>query len=86
MTWQEIREKFPQQWLLVEAIKAHSDSGKRILEELTVIKIFSDSRTALKSYAQFQREAPEREYVVLHTSRQTLDIKERRWLGIRGLA
>ncbi len=84
MIWKEIQESFPHQWLLVEAIKAHSEGGKRILDDLTVINTYPDSRTALKSYAQFRQEAPDREYVVLHTSRQTLDIKERHWLGIRG--
>jgi hypothetical protein len=31
-----------------------------------------------------QGEAPERELYVFHTNRETLDIAERRWLGIRG--
>ncbi len=85
MTWQEIQKHLPHQWLLIEAIKAHSAGGKRILDDLNVINTYPNSRIALKSYAQFQKEAPNREYVVLHTSRQTLDIKERRWLGIRGI-
>ena len=35
-------------------------------------------------YIQLHREAPERELYVFHTDRETLDITERRWLGIRG--
>lgn len=31
MQWQEIRKHYPEQWLLVEAVEAHSDAGKRIL-------------------------------------------------------
>ena len=31
MQWQEIRKHHPQQWLLVEAIKAHSEVNKRIV-------------------------------------------------------
>ncbi len=27
MKWQEIRKHYPQQWLLVEAIKAHSEAN-----------------------------------------------------------
>jgi hypothetical protein len=85
MQWQEIRNHYPQQWLLVEAIKAHSESNKRILEQLAVVGAFPDSVTAMKSYMQLHHEAPERELYVFHTSRETLDIAERRWLGIRGL-
>jgi len=84
MQWQEIRKHYPQQWLLVEAIKAHSEASKRIVEQLAVVGAFADSVTAMKSYTQLHREAPERELYVFHTSREILDILERTWLGIRG--
>jgi len=85
MKWHEIRTHYPQQWLLLEAIKAHSEANKRILEQLAIVGTFSDSSTALKSYQQLHHEAPERELYVFHTSRETLDVTERRWLGIRGV-
>ena len=84
MKWHEIRTHYPQRWLLLEAIKAHSEANKRILEQLAVVGTFSDSVTALQSYQQLHHEAPERELYVFHTSRETLDVTERRWLGIRG--
>jgi hypothetical protein len=83
MKWQEIRTHYPQQWLLFEAIKARSEDSKRILEQLAVIGTFSDSVTALKSYQQLHHEAPERELYVFHASRETLDVTERKWIGIR---
>ena len=84
MQWQEIRQHYPQQWLLLEAIKAHSEADKRILDRLAVVSTFSDSVSAMNSYARLHREAPERELYVFHTSREALEIIERRWLGIRG--
>ena len=84
MQWQEIRQHYPQQWLLLEAIKAHSEADKRILDQLAVVSTFPDSASALNGYTQLHREAPERELYVFHTSRETLEIVERRWLGIRG--
>ncbi len=83
MKWQEICIHYPQRWLLIEAIKARSEANKRILEHLAVIGTFPDSSTALKSYQELHHEAPERELYVFHTSRKTLDITERRWIGIR---
>lgn len=83
MKWQEIRAHYPQQWLLLEAIKAHSEADKRVLEQLAVVGTFPDSVTAFTSYRQLHHEAPERELYVFHTSRETLDVMERRWLGIR---
>ena len=84
MEWKDICQHYPQQWLLVEAIKAHSEASKRILDQLSVVSTFSDSIAAMKGYMQLHREASERELYVFHTSRDTLDITERRWLGIRG--
>jgi hypothetical protein len=74
MLWQEIRERYPQQWLLVEAIKARSEATKRIVEELSVVNTFSDSAIAMQAYIQLHREFPGRELLVLHISRQTIDI------------
>jgi hypothetical protein len=85
MIWSDIRKHYPHQWLLVEAIKAHSESGQRILDELSVVSTFPDSVTAMKGYTQLHQEAPERELYVFHTDRQQLNIAERRWLGIRGI-
>jgi len=86
MEWQVIREHYPQQWLLLEAIKARSQANKRILEQLAVIGAFPDSGSAMHEYAQLHREAPEREMYVFHTSRASLDVTEHHWLGIRGLS
>lgn len=85
MQWQEIRKHYPQQWLLIEAIKAHSDASRRVLEQLAVVGVFPDSASALKHYQQLHHEAPERELYVFHTSREVLDVVERQWLGIRSM-
>ena len=84
MRWDEIREHYPEQWLLVEALKTHSEGDKRIIERLAVLGSYPDSPAALKAYAEFHREAPGRELYVFHTSRATLDVTERRWVGVRG--
>ncbi len=85
MKWEEIRTSHPQQWLLIEAIKAHSKKNKRILDEISIVGMYPDSVLAMKSYALLHHDAPERELYVFHTDRKELDITERRWLGIRGI-
>lgn len=84
MNWNDIRTKYPKKWLLVEALKARTKADHRILMQLAVLGSFSDSKTALKKYAQFHRETPERELYVFHTSREKLVVTERMWLGVRG--
>lgn len=86
MRWQEIREKHPTSWLLVEAIQAHTKGDKRVLEQLAVIDTFDDGQKAMQAYGQLHAKDPQRELLVLHTSREELDVTVRRWLGIRGVS
>lgn len=85
MKWKEIRNHYPSQWLLVEALEAHSEEDKRVLDEIAVVDIFPDSKEAMSGYAKLHHQEPDRELFVLHTDRETLDITERRWIGIRGV-
>jgi hypothetical protein len=85
MQWQEIRQHYPKQWLLLEAIRAHSEGTRRVLDQLAVLGAFPDSVAALQSYSELHRAAPERELYVFHTSRDSLNISERQWMGVRGL-
>jgi hypothetical protein len=84
MKWTEIREKYPEKWLLIEALNAHTKADKRILNQLIVLGSFRNSNAALQKYSKLHRETPERELYVFHTSRARLSVTERRWVGIRG--
>lgn len=83
MRWEEIRRQHPKQWLLLEATTAHSENNQRILDHLTVIGIYPDSPSAMRGYAELHHRNPHCELYVLHTSRKTIAIAERRWPGIR---
>jgi hypothetical protein len=78
MQWQNIRHHYPEQWLLVEAIKAHSENDRRVLDDIAVVEVFEDSVEAMQSYARLHREAPSRELYVFDTDRKEIDILERR--------
>ena len=83
MQWSEIRESYPRQWLLIEAVEAHSATGQRILDDIAVIQSFPDSVAAMQGYKQLHRRDPHRELYVAHTDRERLDIGEIHWFGIR---
>ncbi|MFC3747412.1 hypothetical protein [Paenibacillus sp. GCM10012306] len=84
MRWDEIKERFPDEWVVLEATKAYSKEGHRYIEEMDVIESFDDSTKALKRYSELHKEAPHREYCFFHTSRPSVVAKER-YVGIRGL-
>jgi hypothetical protein len=83
MQWNEIRQTYPGQWLLVEAIDAHSHAGQRIVEELAVVDACPDGMVAMTRYKELHRREPGRELYVVHTDREALDITELHWFGIR---
>lgn len=86
MNWQEVRLNHPNQWLLVEAARAHTEAKQRILDDLVVLDTYEDSAVAMRDYTQMHRQRPDRELYVLHTSREELKVEEHRWFGMRASA
>lgn len=85
MIWPDIRKHYPSQWLVVEALEAHTTPDKRRrLDQLAVIESCLDGFAAMQRYRRLHKEYPAREFYFVHTDREELDIHERRWLGIRG--
>lgn len=85
MQWTDVRQHFPDQWVLMETVKAHSDNGKLIIEEVSVLNHFADSTEMFREYARLHHESPLRELVFFHTSREILDIQERHALPLSPL-
>jgi hypothetical protein len=49
MKWKQVLEHYPEQWVLVEAISAHSKNSMRYLEELSDISNFPESTWHVKN-------------------------------------
>ena len=81
--WQTVRKQFPNKWVLLEAITAHSKENKRIIDNLSVIDAFGDGEQAIRTYLSLHKKDHERELYVVHTDKESLDITEKRWVGIR---
>ena len=85
MLWPEVRAAHPDQWLVIEALDAHSKNDRRIFDRIAVIEVCTDGRATMKRYRELRRQHPHREFCFVHTSVVDLEIEERLWLGIRGL-
>jgi hypothetical protein len=83
MQWSEVRKTYPEQWLVIEALEAHTEDDQRLLERIAVVELCPDGPGAMQSYRQLHRQYPTREFYFVHTGREILDIKERQWLGVR---
>lgn len=76
MTWQEIREKYPNCWVLVEAFGATTENGMRVINTLIPLGEFGDDyKPAWDRYKALHQLARERELYVLHTNREELNIE-----------
>lgn len=85
MNWEEIQAAYPDQWLILEALEAHSEQGWRVLDRVAVISSQPDGENAVEAYRALHEQFPEREFYFIHTSRPALKIEERLWIGIRSI-
>lgn len=85
MRWSDVRAAHPDQWLVIEALEAHTIESRRIFDRVAVIDVCPDGRTTMKRYGELHREHPERELCFVHTGMVDLDIEERPWSGARGV-
>ena len=84
MLWPEIRNVYPNQWLVVEALQAHTTpEQKRHLDQIAVVDICPDGSAAMRRYRDMHQQYPTREFYFVHTGRAELDIRVRKWLGVR---
>jgi hypothetical protein len=84
MQWSEICLAYPNRWLIIEALAAHTTPDKRRqLDCLAIVETCPDGAIALQRYRSLHQQYPLREFYFVHTSRAELDIRERAWLGVR---
>ncbi len=86
MTWQDIKSVYTDQWLIIEAIEAHTTpDAHRILDRIAVIDTCADGSNAMQRYRELHKQHPQREFYFVSARRKELDIRVKRWLGIRGI-
>jgi hypothetical protein len=83
MRWTEIRQQYPGQWLIIDALDAHTEGDRRKLDRMTVVEVCPDGAAAYRRYRALHQQYPQREFYFVHTGREELDIRERQWLGLR---
>lgn len=84
MRWSDIRTAYPDQWLVIEALEAHTTPDRhRVLDRLAIVDRCPDGAAAFQSYRRLHHQYPQREFYSVHTSNEELVIEERRWIGIK---
>lgn len=84
MHWQDIRNTYPDQWLVIEALEAETTSDRRrLLKRIAVIERCETGDAAFQRCRRLLELHPDREFYFAHTSRESLVIYERNWVGVR---
>ncbi len=83
MRWDEVRARYPGEWLVIEALEARSEGDKRCVERIAVVEVCASGAAAHRRYRELHSAHPERELYFVHTANIELDIDERPWIGIR---
>jgi hypothetical protein len=83
MQWNEARTQHPSSWLVIEALDAHSEGARRVLDSIRVVDVCADGAAAFRKYRELHRKHPDREFYFVHTGNEDLTIDERPWVGFR---
>ncbi len=77
MQWEGVRQSYPEKWVVLEAIEAHSENNIRIVEDMAVLDSFEDSMEAFRRHTELHKVNPNREFYFFHTSHENLEIQEK---------
>ena len=80
MQWSEVRERFPNQFVLVEELASHIENGQILVDEVAVLRVVPEE-DATKTLMQCKDKV-----FVYHTSNDFVTIELRRTPGLRGRA
>ncbi|HLO11347.1 MAG TPA: hypothetical protein VK190_03740 [Pseudoneobacillus sp.] len=83
MDWVEVRHRFPNSCVLVEALKAETIENRRNLTDISVISVHEDGNAAWKDYKKLHLEDRTRELYILHTNNEEIKIIEQPYIGVR---
>jgi hypothetical protein len=83
MNWEEVRKRFPNSCVLVEAIKTETYGKKRIVKDMSVISEYKEGNAAWKDYKKLHIEDSSRELYIFHTNNEEITIIEQPYIGVR---
>jgi hypothetical protein len=75
MTWQQIRERYPDQWVLMESLQSHDEGDQRIYDSLAVLDSCEDNGELFPRYRRLKARHPEKEIIFYHAANEQMDIR-----------
>ncbi|WP_152400471.1 hypothetical protein [Paenibacillus cellulositrophicus] len=85
MKWSNVRNIYPNRWVLVEALATHSNNHQRTIEEMSIVSEYDDPKDAWASYKKLHLSEPTRELYIFYTGNEYIEVIEQSFTGIKGL-
>ncbi|MBE1553365.1 hypothetical protein [Sporosarcina limicola] len=79
MKWQEVREIFPDQYVLLSILDSHSTKNKKIVDEVALIRPIEGAEEATKALMNAEKNT-----IVYHTKNEQIVVEIRRPSALRG--
>lgn len=76
MTWNEVVKTAKYKWVVIEVVKATSENGKRIVDDIEFLAEYESGGEALKDYARRRKENKDKEFYVCDSTMDVLHIDE----------
>jgi hypothetical protein len=67
MKWSEIREKYPNQFVLLKDLKSHVENGRKIIDDVALVKLIDNPKEANELLMRSKGDT-----FVFHTSKDEL--------------
>lgn len=80
MTWNEVRQSYPNQWVKLNIIKNHVDSNKEYIDEMEVVRTIQTDLEAGRELVKCLENE-----VVYHTSHEEIYVEIRNIFGFRAV-
>jgi hypothetical protein len=80
MKWQEVRDLYPNQFVLLKILKYHTIENKRYIDDMAVVKAINDPKEATKLLTN-----GEADDLVYHTKNEEIIVKIKNLRAFRGL-
>lgn len=78
MLWNEVRNTYPNKWIVFDSLKQHEEDSILIVEDIAIIEIFDDINKGYKYYCELHKQDKTRKLNIASTKDPELQYEIKR--------
>lgn len=80
MTWEEVRNIYPNRFVKVKILKDHITGNIRYIEDMAIIQAFDDDKEASRELVRAKDDI-----LIYHTGKEKIEVEIKQIFGYRGV-